>query len=278
MLRAALDRLVRLVASGEVNYFYAQDQFKGLRQDCVVQHVRGALAAAVYEAHARAALEYGDVAEYNQCQGQLEPLYAEGGGAEGGAQREFLAYRVLYQAVHARHGEVLQLLNTLRRVGQGGADAAHPAVTHALAVRAAAAGEDYARFFRLYAAAPGLGRALMDLAVPRVRFAALTTAVKAFKPSLPVPFLASLLGFVRGREGADGVEAAVHAEAGDAVVEGRGWGRGGQPLPGCAHAVFVGRYAAKVRPSALLLLLCLDVAAFAPDTCLIESLSVLRAG
>jgi hypothetical protein len=40
---------------------------QGLRQDCTVQHLRNELAVAVYEAHARAELEYGDLAEFNQC-------------------------------------------------------------------------------------------------------------------------------------------------------------------------------------------------------------------
>lgn len=48
---------------------------QGMRQDCTVQHIRNELAARVYEAHARAALEYGDVAEYNQCQSQVAVLY-----------------------------------------------------------------------------------------------------------------------------------------------------------------------------------------------------------
>jgi hypothetical protein len=33
-----------------------------------------------------------------------------------GARLEFLAYRIIYQAVHAGHGEILQLLNTLKKV------------------------------------------------------------------------------------------------------------------------------------------------------------------
>ncbi len=41
------------------------------------------------------------------------PLPSEG---LPGSTLEFLAYRIIYQAVHARHGEILQLLNTLKKV------------------------------------------------------------------------------------------------------------------------------------------------------------------
>jgi hypothetical protein len=42
-----------------------------------VQHLRNELAVRIYQAHARAALEYGDSAEYNQCQTQLNVLAVE---------------------------------------------------------------------------------------------------------------------------------------------------------------------------------------------------------
>jgi hypothetical protein len=153
VLRAALDRLVALIAAGSVSYFYAADQFKGLRQDCTVQRLRGPLTAAVYEAHARAALAYGDAAEYTQCQAQIEWLHREigsggggggsgvgairggGGGGRGGPASpdppppsppylhtgahpssldEFAAYRVLYQAMHGLGGAAGERVALLR--------------------------------------------------------------------------------------------------------------------------------------------------------------------
>ena len=67
----------------------------------------------IYEAHARAALEYGDNAEYNQCQTQLDFLYRD--SSLPGCRAEFAAYRILYQTAHAKQGENGALLGTLRQ-------------------------------------------------------------------------------------------------------------------------------------------------------------------
>ena len=205
VLAAALERLVGLMAGRGVTYFYAADQFKGLRQDCTVQRLRGRVTAAVYEAHARAALEYGDAAEFNQCQAQLVGLHA-GGAADGDTGAEFLAYRILYQAAHARTsaGERLALLRTLEAAAKA---AEEPPVKHALAVRAALARGDAPTFFNLYATAPRLGCALMDVAAPGLRFDTLRVLVAALRPGVPVALAARVLGFGPAPAAADATPA-----------------------------------------------------------------------
>lgn len=51
------------------------------------------------------------MAEYNQCQQQLETLHKSG---VKGCEQEFLACRLLYQSAHSKHGEATALLATLQ--------------------------------------------------------------------------------------------------------------------------------------------------------------------
>ena len=53
-------------------------------------------------------------------------------------------------------------------------------------VREAVFCSDYQRLFSLYEAAPNMGRALMDIAFDRFRHAALTMAIRAYKPHIQV--------------------------------------------------------------------------------------------
>jgi len=169
--------------------------------------------------------------------------------------------------------------------------AQEPAIRHAMQVREAVCTHDWSAFFRLYAAAPAMGRALMDMAAPSMRWTALNALVKTFKPSIAVPFLARVLGFaprlrapsqpapgatdgaaaepVDGQPGGDGPvqQAEPHSGAGCSSARSHAGASGGAAdncaagteegssgvdaalvvLPGCAQAVYKGKYQVAVR-------------------------------
>jgi hypothetical protein len=155
----------------EGNYSYICDQFKSLRQDLTVQHIKDKFTVEVYEIHARIALEKADLGEYNQCQTQLRSLYAQ---RLGGNPVEFKAYRILY-FIHTSNrtalNDVLADLTT--------AEKEERAIKHALDVRSALALGNYHRFFRLYLDTPNMGAYLMDMFVVRERLAALSNICRA---------------------------------------------------------------------------------------------------
>ncbi|KAF2395747.1 hypothetical protein EJ06DRAFT_262292 [Trichodelitschia bisporula] len=176
----------------EGNYTYICDQFKSLRQDLTVQHIKNRFTVDVYELHARIALEKGDMGEYNQCQTQLRALYSLG---LGGHPAEFLAYRILY------------LIHTCNRTGLNDVlaeitaeERKEPAVLHALATRSALALGNYYAFFQLYLNVPNMGAYLMDMFVGRERLAALANICKAYKTSVPLNFIVNQLGFDSSQE------------------------------------------------------------------------------
>ncbi|PGG99252.1 hypothetical protein AJ79_08615 [Helicocarpus griseus UAMH5409] len=171
----------------ENNYTYVCDQFKSMRQDLTVQHIKNEFTVNVYEIHARIALEKGDLGEYNQCQTQLRALYAQN---LGGHPMEFKAYGILY-FIHTRNrtaiNDALADLTT--------ADKLDPAVKHALDVRSALALGNYHRFFQLYLDTPNMGAYLMDMFVDRERLAALACICRAYKPEVKIRFITEELGF-----------------------------------------------------------------------------------
>lgn len=150
----------------ENNYSYICDQFKSLRQDLTVQHIKTSFTVNVYEIHARIALEKGDLGEYNQCQTQLRALYSQ---HLGGHPEEFKAYRILYFIHTCNRTDMNDVLADLTP-----AEKNHPSIKHALATRSALALGNYHRFFKLYLDTPNMGAYLMDMFVTRERLAALS--------------------------------------------------------------------------------------------------------
>ncbi|KAK2808141.1 hypothetical protein FQN49_008749, partial [Arthroderma sp. PD_2] len=173
VLRKSLD-LLKKKWKQENNYGYICDQFKSLRQDLTVQHLKNEFTVLVYEIHARIALEKGDLGEYNQCQTQLQGLYPMN---LGGHPMEFKAYRILYFIYTRNRTAINSALSDLTP-----AEKADPAVSHALEVRSALALGNYHRFFQLYLDTPNMGAYLMDMFVERERLSALACICKAYKP------------------------------------------------------------------------------------------------
>lgn len=170
ILQKALDLLKRKWKN-EGNYGYICDQFKSLRQDLTVQHIRTDFTVTVYEIHARIALEKGDLGEYNQCQTQLRVLYAQ---QLAGHPTEFKAYRILY-FIYTRNWTAMN--DALADVTVE--DKKDLAVKHALDVRSALALGNYHRFFQLYLDTPNMGAYLMDMFVDRERLSALAAMSRA---------------------------------------------------------------------------------------------------
>ena len=149
----------------EKNYNYICNQFKSLRQDLTVQHIKNAFTVKVYEIHARISLEKGDLGEYNQCQTQLKALYAQN---LGGNPAEFKAYRILYFVYTCNKTDMNDMLAELTL-----ADKAQEWIKHALDVRSSLALGNYHKFFRLYLEAQNMGGYLMDMFIERERLNAL---------------------------------------------------------------------------------------------------------
>ncbi|KAF9105288.1 hypothetical protein BGX27_009696 [Mortierella sp. AM989] len=186
ILKETLELLKRKWNNHE-NYAYICDQLKSVRQDLTVQRIKNDFTVAVYEIHARIALEKGDLGEYNQCQTQLKALYEL---KLPGSIMEFTAYRILY-LLHTRNpSDIIAMMRSLTP-----AQKEDPSVRHALKVRTALASSNYQALFRLYLDAPNMGPFLMDQFVDRERVQAMARICTSYKPGVTLESLVDTLGY-----------------------------------------------------------------------------------
>ena len=128
----------------------------------------------------------GDLGEYNQCAAQLEQLYESYKNAEN--IDEFNAYRILYMIHTLNRPDLVKTVASITNPGHS--------VKHALAVRSSLAMGDYCNFFRLYHEAPNMSGYLMDEFLFKERIRTLCKLLKAFRPTVPLNFIATSCGFI----------------------------------------------------------------------------------
>ena len=174
-------------------YSFLNNQYKAIRQDLTVQHVKSEFVAQVYEQHARICLEYEDIPEVNQCQTQLHELYNM---KLKGKIGEFTAYRILYNvyiSAKYKHGSYAmhEILTDASALGV----TSDAAVVHALHVRESVEMCDYYSFFNLLRNAPNMSATMMALLVGLMRHKAMRFICRAYMPSVDIVTVSNLLGF-----------------------------------------------------------------------------------
>mmetsp|Transcript_10302 Transcript_10302/g.15489 ORF Transcript_10302/g.15489 Transcript_10302/m.15489 type:complete len:509 (-) Transcript_10302:757-2283(-) len=160
ILKESVEMIKRKWKAREVDYQYVCEQFKSIRQDLTVQHIKNPFTVKVYEMHARLAIENGDIGEYNQCQTQLTPLYASG---IQGNRAEFTAYAILYFSLKNNYealGSFLKKIpDDLRR---------DTSVKYALETHRAYTTRNFYRFFKLLKTTPHLNSYIINMFIDKV--------------------------------------------------------------------------------------------------------------
>lgn len=94
------------------DYAYCSEQLKSIRQDLVVQLIQNSFSLQVYEYAARLSLKHGDMAEYLQCNTQLQELYHREDISKVNLP-EFTCYRILYMIFMEENLNLMRLLKEL---------------------------------------------------------------------------------------------------------------------------------------------------------------------
>eukprot|EP00760_Papus_ankaliazontas_P011543 PhM_4_TR14841/c0_g1_i1/m.82895 len=156
-------------------YRYLNGQYKGIRQDLVVQQVANEFTLDVLETHARLCLEMGELTEFNQSQSRIKELHAVFPHREPQVT-EFIVYRLVYCALAGNASGSAVELRQLDEHWES------QDVTHAIAMMGAIAGDNYALLLRLTRTAPYKLLLLVSAFLPKLWIRWLRKITQSFGP------------------------------------------------------------------------------------------------
>lgn len=217
VLEKSYDYVLGKYRNSGFSYSYINNQFKSIRQDLTVQHIKNDFSIKVYETHARIALESKDLGEFNQCQSQLRYFYQLKKENEKidctfllPFELEFLCYRIVYMLLTANHSEINKLRlvvinSTNKDKGESSGTRFFKYIAKAFQLQNCIIEGDYYTFFEIYDYFKNVSDAylvhhlLKYYLVSKERLKALYTISKAYK-KLPIPYISQLLAFGNSKD------------------------------------------------------------------------------
>lgn len=186
VLRRSLAHIKTQISTKSVKWI--GDQFKAIRQDLTVQHIRNEFTAEVYATHARVALQNNDLGHFNQCQSKLEGLHSDPNiEIEYDVKIEFMAYRMLYLLHNKLRFDLIKFMGMITQEERH-----HPTLKWADGIRSAYNLGNWRRYFRLFKEAPCLGKDLLEFFISNVRAKCLEQICKSYMTA-SIPFLQEYL-------------------------------------------------------------------------------------
>jgi len=188
ILKKTLKFLLAKWKEGKAEYGYISEQFRSMRQDMSVQHIKNKLTVKVYEWNARISLECHDVTYFNLCQSKLHELYKH--GLIGKHTTEFLSYRFIYLVFGNQRQPLNRLLQELVMVQLDSDN-----MKFAFELREAYEMGNIKKLFQLYKKGVNMTQYLIDLFVNKLRIWALQILCKSHGDKLSVSYLTEILAF-----------------------------------------------------------------------------------
>ncbi|CCK71016.1 Thp3p KNAG_0F03540 [Huiozyma naganishii CBS 8797] len=191
VLRKAYDLIMHKYTNGDATYTYLCDQFKSIRQDLRVQMIENKFTLKVYQTHARLALQFNDLGEYNQCQSRLLALYALPSMKKADYE-EFTSYLILYYILTDDIVSITQLKCNL--LANNAPVCKHPRVKTAFALFQAKSVGNYHNFMKLANGISGYGASLVAAFLEKERLKALSVICQSYN-QISLDFLSQELQF-----------------------------------------------------------------------------------